>query len=183
MHVYIHTDAGLAITDRHHQVRRFPADPRQSDQLLDRIGNCASIDVEKATANCMNGFGFRAVEPDGIDGAFDLPEREGQHRGRLMRQREEPGTGFTCRLVFGPEAEEARHEDAKGISVRLARHYAEDRLPPLLNLALHDSKRGSNLILAHGQGRDMKALGGMRSTEQASPWKDTYSGLRFDNHF
>jgi hypothetical protein len=29
----------------------------------------------------------------------------------------------------------------------------------------------------------MKALGGMRSTEQARPWKDTYSGLRFDNHF
>jgi hypothetical protein len=26
-------------------------------------------------------------------------------------------------------------------------------------------------------------LGGIRSTERASPWKDAYSGLRFDNHF
>ena len=58
-----------------------------------------------------------------------------------------------------------------------------NRLLPLPNLALHDSKRGSDLVLAHGQGRDMKALGEMRSTERASPWKDAYSGLRFDNHF
>jgi hypothetical protein len=29
----------------------------------------------------------------------------------------------------------------------------------------------------------MKALGGIRSTERASQWKDAYSGLRFDNHF
>jgi len=161
MHVNIHADAGLAIADRHHQVRRFPADPRQSDQLLDGVGNCASIDVQKATANCMNGFGFRPVKPDGIDGAFDLPEREGQHRGRLMRQGEQPGTGFTCRLVFSPEAEEARHEDTKGISVRFARHHADDRFLPLPNLAFHDSKRSSDLILAHGRGRNMKALEGM----------------------
>jgi hypothetical protein len=26
-------------------------------------------------------------------------------------------------------------------------------------------------------------LGGMQSTEWASPRKDAYSGLRFDNHF
>ncbi len=80
-------------------------------------------------------------------------------RGRLMRQCEEPGTGFTCRLVFGPEAEEARYEDAEGISVRLARHHAEDRLLPLPNLALHDSKRSSDLILAHGRGRNTEGLG------------------------
>ena len=169
MHVDIHADAGLAIADRHHQVRRFPADPRQSDQLLDGVGNSASIDVQKATANCMNGFGFCPVEPDGIDRAFDLPEREGQHRGRLMRQGEEPGTGFTCRLVFGPEAEEARNEDTKGIPVRLARYHAEDRFLPLPNLALHDSKHGSDLILAHGRGRNLKILGGMKSTERANP--------------
>ena len=131
----------------------------------------------------MNRFGFRPVEPDGIDGAFDLLEREGQHRGRLMRQREQPGTGFTGRLVFGPKAEETGYEDAEGISVRLACHHAEDRLLPLPNLALHNSKRSSDLILAHGQGRDTEALGGMRSTERASPWKNAYSGLRFDNHF
>jgi hypothetical protein len=29
----------------------------------------------------------------------------------------------------------------------------------------------------------MKALRGIRSTERASPWKDVYSGLRFDSHF
>ena len=169
MHVDIHADAGLAVADRHHQVRRFLADPRQSDQLLDGVGNRSSIDVQKATANCMNGFGFCPVEPDGIDGAFDLPEREGQHGDRVMRQLEEPGTGFTCRLVFGPEAEKARNEDAKGIPVRLARHHAEDRFLPLPNLALHDSKRSSDLILAHERGRKLKALGGMRSTERASP--------------
>jgi hypothetical protein len=39
------------------------------------------------------------------------------------------------------------------------------------------------LILAHGGGREMKALGRMRSTVRVNPWKDTYSGLRFDNHF
>jgi hypothetical protein len=100
-----------------------------------------------------------------------------------MRQREQPGTGFTGRLVFGPEAEEARYEDAEGVSIRLACHHTEDRLLPLLNLTLYDSKRGSDLILAHGRVRNMKALGGMRSTERASPWKDAYSGLRFDNHF
>jgi len=100
----------------------------------------------------MNRFGFRPVEPDGIDGTFDLLERKGQHRGRLVRQREQPGTGLTCRLVFGPEAEEARNEDTKGIPVRLACHDADDRLLPLPNLALHNSKRGSDLILAHGQG-------------------------------
>ena len=150
MHVDIHADTGLAIRDRHHQVRRFPADPRQSDQLLDGVGNCASIDVQQATANGMDRFGFRPVEPDGIDRAFDLPEWKDQHRGRLMRQREQPGTGFTGRLVFGPEAEETGYEDAEGVSVRLARHYAEDRLFPLPNLALHNSKRGSDLVLAHG---------------------------------
>jgi hypothetical protein len=131
----------------------------------------------------MYGFGFRPVKPDGIDGALDLLEREGQHRGRLMRQGEQPGTGFTCRLVFGPETEEARHEDAEGVSVRFARHHADDRLLPLPNLALHNSKRNRDLVLAHGRGRDMKALRGLRSTEWASPWKDAYSGLRFDNHF
>ena len=98
----------------------------------------------------MNRFGFRPVEPDGIDRAFNLLEREGQHRGRLMRQREQPGTGFTGRLVFSSEAEETGYEDEKGISVRLARHDAENRLLPLPNLALHDSKRGSDLVLAHG---------------------------------
>src|SRR4249920_3228460 len=106
----------------------------------------------------MNGFGFCPVEPDGIDGAFDLLEREGQHRGWLMRQREQPGTGFTRRLVFGPEAEETGNKDAKWVPVRLARHHAEDRLLPLPNLALHDSKRSSDLILAHGQGRDTEGL-------------------------
>jgi hypothetical protein len=108
----------------------------------------------------MDGFGFRPVEPDGIDGTFDLQEREGQHRGRPMRQREEPGTGFTGGLVLGPEAEETGNEDAKGISVRLARHDADDRLFPLPNLALHYLKRSSDLILAHGQERIRM------------PWKD-----------
>ena len=77
-------------------------------------------------------------------------KRDGQHRSRLMRQREQPDTGFTGRLIFGSEAEKTGDEDAKGISVRLARHHAEDRLIPLPNLALHDSKRSSDLILAHG---------------------------------
>ena len=31
--------------------------------------------------------------------------------------------------------------------------------------------------------RDTETLGGVRSTERASPGKDAYSGLRFDNHF
>ena len=100
-----------------------------------------------------------------------------------MRQSEQPGTRFTCRLVFGPEAEEARHEDAEGISVRIARHHAEDWLLPLPNLALHNSKRSSDLVLAHGQEGDTETVGGVRSTERASPWKDAYSGLRFANHF
>jgi hypothetical protein len=152
MHVDIHADAGLAIADRHHQVRRFPADPRQCDQLLDGVGDYASISVQQTTANGMNGLGFRPVEPDGIDGAFDLPERQGQHRGRLMRQGEQPGTGFTRRLVFGSEAEETGYKDAKGISVRLARHHADNRLLPLPDLALHNSKRCSDLVLAHGRG-------------------------------
>jgi hypothetical protein len=30
---------------------------------------------------------------------------------------------------------------------------------------------------------DTEALGGMRSTERANPWKGAYSGLRFANHF
>jgi hypothetical protein len=29
----------------------------------------------------------------------------------------------------------------------------------------------------------MKVVGGMRSIKRANPWKDAYSGLRFDNHF
>ena len=109
----------------------------------------------------MNGISFRPVEPNGIDGMFDLLEREGQHRSRLMCQREQPGTGFPCRLVFGPETEEAGNEDAKGIPVRFARHYAEDRLLPLPNPALYNSKRSGDLILAHGQGRDKER-----------PWKE-----------
>jgi len=158
MHVDIHANAGLTIADRHHQVRRFPANPRQSDQFLDGVGNRSSIDVEKATANGMNGFGFRPVESDGIDRTFDLLEREGQHGGWLVCQLEQPGTGFPCRLVFGPEAEEARHEDTEGVSIRVARHHAEDRLFPLPNLALDDSKRRSDLILAHGRGGEMKTV-------------------------
>jgi hypothetical protein len=106
----------------------------------------------------MNGFGFRPIEPDGIDGLFDSLKWNGQHRGRLMRERVEPGTGFTGRLIFSPEAEEAGNEDAKGISVRLTRHDAEDRLLPLPNLALHDAKRSSDLILAHGQGINTEAV-------------------------
>jgi len=158
MHVDVHANAGFTIADRHHQIRCFPANPRQSDQFLDGAGNRSSIDVEKAAANGMNGFGFRPVEPDGIDRAFDLLEREGQHGGRLVCQLEQPGAGFPCRLVFGPEAEEARNEYAKRVSVRVARHHAENRLFPLLNLALDDSKRRSNLILAHGRGREMKTV-------------------------
>lgn len=68
----------------------------------------------------MDRFGFRPVETDGIDGLFDLLKRKGQHRGRLMRQREEPATGFTGRFIFGSEAEETGNEDAEGIAVRLA---------------------------------------------------------------
>lgn len=104
----------------------------------------------------MNRFGFRPVEPDWIDRLFDLRQWESQHRGRLMREREEPGTGFTSRLVFGSETEEAGNEDAKGVSIRLAGHHAKDRLLPLPNLALHDSKRSSDLILAHGQELDTR---------------------------
>ena len=152
MHVDIHADAGLAIADCHHQVRRFPPDPRQRDQLLDGVGDYASINVQQTTTNGMNGFGFRSIEPDGVDGAFDLLEREGQHRVRLMRQRKQPGTGFTCRLIFRSEAEETGYKDAKGVSVRLARHHADNRLFPLPDLALHDSKRCSDLVLAHGRG-------------------------------
>ena len=44
-YVDIHADARLAIADCHHQVRRFPANPRQRDQLLDGIGNRSSIGV------------------------------------------------------------------------------------------------------------------------------------------
>ena len=152
MHVNIDADTWLAIGDRHDQVRRFPADPRQSDQFLDGVGNCASIDIQQATANSMDGFGLGPVEADRIDRAFDLLEREGQHRDRLMCQRVQPGAGLTGRLVFGPETEETGYEDAEGIPVRLARHHAEDRLLPLPNLALHDLKRSSDLILAHGWG-------------------------------
>ena len=158
MHVDIHANAGLTIADRHHQVRCFPANPRQSDQFLDGVGNRSTIDVEKATANGMNGFGFRPVEPDGIDHAFDLLEREHQHGCWLVCQLEQPGAGFPCRLVFGPETEEARYEDTEGVSIRVARHHAEDRLFPLPNLALDDSKRRSDLILAHGGGRETKTV-------------------------
>src|SRR4029078_9400530 len=182
MNVDIHTDARLAIAHGHHQVRRFPADPRQSDQLINGIGNRSSIDIQKAATNGMNGFGFRPVEPDGIDRTFDLLERKGQHGGRLMCQLKKPGTGFPRRLVFGPEAEEARNEYAKRVSIRVTRHHAENRLFPLPYLALDNSKRGIDLILAHGQekgdeDRERAAI------YRASPWKDAYSGLRFDNHF
>ena len=98
----------------------------------------------------MDRLRFCPVESDGIDGMLDLPERESQHGGRLMCQREQPGTGFRCRLVFGSKAEQARYEDAEGVSVRLARHHAENRLLPLPNFAFHDSKRSSDLVLAHG---------------------------------
>jgi len=107
----------------------------------------------------MNGFGFRPVEPNGINRLFDLSERKGQHRGRLMRQCEQPDAGFTCRLVFGSETEETRNKDAKGVSVRLARHHADDRLLPLPDLALDYSKRGSDLVLAHGRRRARKTFG------------------------
>lgn len=158
MHVDIHANSGLTIADRHHQVRCFSANPRQSDQLLDGVGDYASIHVQQTTADGMNGFSFRPVEPDGIDHAFDLLEREGQHGGWLVCQLEQPGTGFPCRLVFGPEAEETRYEDTEGVSIRVARHHAEDRLFPLPNLALDDSKRRSDLILAHGRRREMKTV-------------------------
>jgi hypothetical protein len=88
-----------------------------------------------------------------------------------MGKRKQPDTGFSCRFVFGSKAEEARNEYAEGVSVRIARHHAEDRLLPLPNLVLDDSKGGSDLILAHGQGREMKPVRGMRSTEWASRLK------------
>jgi hypothetical protein len=130
----------------------------------------------------MNGFGFRPVEPDGIDRTFDLLERKGQHGGRLMCQLKQPGTGFPRRLVFGPEAEEARNEYAKRVSIRVTRHYAENRLFPLPDLALDNSKRRIDLILAHGQEKGDEDRG-RAAIYRASPWKDAYSGLRFDNHF
>ena len=159
MHMDIYANTGPAIADRHHQVRRFPADSRQRDQFIDGIRDYSSIHVQQAAANGMNGFGFRPVEPDGINRLFDLPERKSQHRGRPMRQCEQPGAGFMCRLVFGSEAEETRNKDAKGVSVRLARHCADDRFLPLPDLTLDDSKRGSDLILAHGRGRGRKTFG------------------------
>lgn len=85
-----------------------------------------------------------------------------------MRQRKQPGTGFMCRLVFGPETEKARYEDTEGVSVRQARHHADDWFLPLANLAFYDSKRSSDLILAHGRGKNVKALRGMQSTERVS---------------
>src|SRR5262244_2724192 len=88
-----------------------------------------------------------------------------------MGKRKQPGTGFSCRLVFGSKAEDARNEYAEGVSVRFARHHAEDRLFPLPNFVLDDSKRSSDLILAHGQGRERKSVRGIRSTKRASRWK------------
>ena len=78
-----------------------------------------------------------------------------------MRQRKQPGTGFMCRLVFCPETEEAGYEDAEGVSVRKACDHADDRLLPLANLALNNSKRSSDLILAHGRGRNVNGLRGI----------------------
>jgi len=98
----------------------------------------------------MDGLRFCPVESDGIYGLLDLPEREGQHGGRLICQREQSGAGFRCRLVSGPKAEKTRYENAKGVSVRLARDDADNRILPLPDFALYDSKRSSNLVLAHG---------------------------------
>lgn len=78
-----------------------------------------------------------------------------------MCQRKQPGTGFMCRLVFCPETEETGYEDAEGVSVRQACDHANDWFFPLANLALNDSKRSSDLILAHGRGKNVKALRGM----------------------
>lgn len=159
MYMDIYANAGPAIADRHHQVRRFPADPRQRDQLLDGIGNCASIHVQQAAANGMNGFGFRPVESNGVNRLFNLPERKDQHCGRLMRQCEQPSTGLACRLVFRSKAEKTGDKDAKGVPVRLARDHADHRLLPPPNLALDYSERCSDLVLAHGRRKARKTFG------------------------
>src|ERR1043166_2326774 len=101
-----------------------------------------------------------------------------------MSKRKQPGTGFSCRLVFGSKAEKARNEYAEGVSVGLARHHADDRLLPMPYFVLDDSKRGSDLILAHDQrrgteGRERNTLN--RTGESVE--RNAYSGLRFDNHF
>jgi len=77
MHVDIHADTGFAIADCDHQIGRFPANPRESDQLFDGVGNRTSVDVQKAAADGMNGLGFCPVESNRIDGSFDLFEGEG----------------------------------------------------------------------------------------------------------
>jgi len=67
-----------------------------------------------------------------------------------MCEGKQPRAGFTGRLVFGPQAEQAGNEDAKGISIRLARDHPHDRFLPLPDLTLDDLDRRMDLVLAHG---------------------------------
>ncbi len=75
MHVNIDADAGLLIAHRHDQVRRLSPDSGQGDQLVDRIRHGPPVHIQEPPTDRVDRFGLGAIEPDGIDGLFDLFER------------------------------------------------------------------------------------------------------------
>ncbi|ALA60888.1 hypothetical protein NITMOv2_4514 [Nitrospira moscoviensis] len=181
MDMDVHADPRLAVADRHHQIRRLPADARKRDQLFDGIRHGAAVLIDEPAADLVNGFGFGAVEADGIDGLFDALQRNLEQGLRRMGQRKQARTGFTCRLVFGPETEETGDQDPKGITGGLTGDDTDHRLLPLADFALDDPKGRVDLVLTH-RARSLE-VGAQRDGEGSSGVVALYSGFRFASHF
>src|SRR5574341_541933 len=101
----------------------------------------------------MDRLGFRAIEPDRIDRAFDLTKGQLEQHLRRVPQRKEPSAGCTGGLILGSQAEKTGDEDAKGVAIRLASDDANDRFLPLSDLAPDNPESGMDLLLAHGPER------------------------------
>ena len=103
-------DTGLLEGKRHDDVRRLAPDSRKCEKIVQIMGHLALKTIDKQGRNVMEGLGFDSVERDGIDPLLDLPDRNLEHRLRVVGDFEKPLTGPGRRLILGSQTENAGNQ-------------------------------------------------------------------------
>jgi hypothetical protein len=107
----------LQAPERHDQdqVRGFPADPRQRQQLVHRRRHAAVKSVDEDSARRLQMTRFVAIEADRIDQPFDVLRGEPGDQARRARNVEQPGRCRERRRILRAGRQQRRDENLKGI--------------------------------------------------------------------
>ena len=71
MHVGIHTDTGLTVSQGDNKVCGFSSYTLEFEEFVDLVGNSAFILLDKRPRDIENGSGLITVESDRVDSLLD----------------------------------------------------------------------------------------------------------------